>query len=67
MITFKKIEADKKQYMDLDVYKRQESYWGDETTGARRRYYRITRLGRAMYEQNKEEWERTKQLIDHLI
>ena len=44
-----------------------ESYWGDETTGARRRYYRITRLGRAMYEQNKEEWERTKQLIDHLI
>ena len=44
-----------------------ESYWGDETTGARRRYYSITRLGRAMYEQNKEEWERTKQLIDHLI
>ena len=44
-----------------------ESYWGDETTGARRRYYRITRLGRVMYEQNKEEWERTKQLIDHLI
>ncbi len=44
-----------------------ESYWGDETTGARRRYYRITRPGRIMYERNKEEWERTKQLIDQLI
>ena len=44
-----------------------ESYWGDETTGARRRYYRITPLGRAMYEKNRENWERTKKLIDHLI
>ncbi len=44
-----------------------ESYWGDETTGARRRYYRITPMGRAMYEQNKQEWEKTKKLIDSLI
>lgn len=44
-----------------------ESYWGDETTGARRRYYKITKLGRALYEQNKEEWEKTKRLIDSLI
>lgn len=44
-----------------------ESYWGDETTGARRRYYRITPLGRALYGRNKEDWERTKQLVDHLI
>ncbi len=44
-----------------------ESYWGDETTGARRRYYRITALGRALYEKNKEDWERTKQLVDRLI
>lgn len=43
------------------------SYWGDETTGARRRYYRITTLGRALYEKNKEDWERTKQLVDRLI
>ena len=44
-----------------------ESYWGDETTGARRRYYKITTLGRALYERNKEEWEKTKKLIDSLI
>ncbi len=44
-----------------------ESYWGDETTGARRRYYKITLLGRALYEKNKDDWERTKRLIDSLI
>ncbi len=43
------------------------SYWGDETTGARRRYYSITKLGYALLEQNKEEWEKTKKLIDSLI
>jgi DNA-binding PadR family transcriptional regulator len=44
-----------------------ESYWGDETTGARRRYYKVTTLGRALYAQNKEDWEKTKRLIDSLI
>lgn len=43
------------------------SYWGDEVTGARRRYYTITGLGRSAYEQNKIDWERAKQLIDKLI
>lgn len=43
------------------------SYWGNETTGARRRYYIITELGRETYRQNKKEWEEAKQLIDKLI
>ena len=43
-----------------------KSYWG-EGPGARRKYYSITRLGRALYEQNKEEWENTKKLIDSLM
>ena len=30
-----------------------KSYWG-EGTGARRRYYTITKIGRALYEENKE-------------
>jgi Predicted transcriptional regulators len=51
----------------LEEGKMIESYWGDETTGARRRYYRITKLGRVMYEQNKEDWEKTKRLIDSLL
>lgn len=51
----------------LEEAKMIESYWGDETTGARRRYYRITKLGRMLYEKNKEDWEETKRLIDSLI
>ncbi len=43
------------------------SYWGDETTGARRRYYAITDLGRSVYIQNKADWENAKNLIDKLI
>lgn len=43
------------------------SYWGDETTGARRRYYSITNLGRAALEQNKADWNEAKKLIDKLI
>lgn len=43
------------------------SYWGDETTGARRRYYAITPTGKEAYERNKKDWEITKKLIDQLI
>jgi DNA-binding PadR family transcriptional regulator len=44
-----------------------ESYWGDETTGARRRYYRITEIGREVYQSLKKEWKTAKELIDNLI
>lgn len=43
------------------------SYWGDETTGARRRYYSITKLGLLALEQNKVDWNEAKELIDKLI
>ena len=43
------------------------SYWGDESAGARRRYYAITDEGRAFYLENKQEWQRVKQIIDCLI
>lgn len=43
------------------------SYWGDETTGARRRYYSITSLGRESYRLRKKEWKDAKTLIDKLI
>jgi DNA-binding PadR family transcriptional regulator len=43
------------------------SYWGDETTGARRRYYSITRQGRVVYEKNIADWDEAKTLIDELI
>lgn len=43
------------------------SYWGDENSGARRRYYSITPLGQQTYHRLKEEWQTAKQLIDILI
>lgn len=42
------------------------SYWGDEMSGARRRYYTITPAGRALYEENMRDWENIRGLIDHL-
>ena len=43
------------------------SYWGDENTGARRRYYSITEQGKALYLENKSDWEKAKEIIDKLI
>ena len=43
------------------------SYWGDETTGARRRYYSITDVGREVYRLKTKEWNDAKLLIDKLI
>lgn len=43
------------------------SYWGDEQTGARRRYYTATPSGRKEYEKSLNEWQETKSLIDILI
>lgn len=43
------------------------TYWGDENTGARRRYYAITDDGRKAYERYKAEWSEAKHIIDRLI
>jgi len=43
------------------------SYWGDEQTGARRRYYKITDTGRDTYTRLISEWESAKTMIDKLI
>ena len=43
------------------------SYWGNETTGARRRYYHITDEGKIFFESSCKEWEKAKNLIDELI
>src|SRR5574342_490279 len=42
------------------------SYWGDETQGGRRRYYRITERGRQVYVENKSNWEYAKRVLDQL-
>lgn len=43
------------------------SYWGDETTGARRRYYRSTDKGKEFFKTSCKEWVAAKTLIDKLI
>ena len=43
------------------------SYWGDETQGGRRRYYRITQKGQQIYSENKNKWEYAKRILDHLL
>lgn len=43
------------------------SYWGDEASGARRRYYSITDAGLERLLQDCDDWRETKRLIDCLI
>lgn len=43
------------------------SYWGDESQGARRKYYRITEKGRDLYRQNKLDWEFTQAILNDLL
>ena len=42
-------------------------YWGDEQTGARRRYYCITESGRDNYRRLIVEWDTAKEMIEKLI
>jgi DNA-binding PadR family transcriptional regulator len=43
------------------------SYWGDETQGARRRYYHLTDKGRETYRRNQRDWEFTRNILENLI
>lgn len=43
------------------------SYWGDETQGGRRKYYKITEKGNKTYLENKKNWEYAKRVIDKLL
>ena len=42
-------------------------YWGDEQTGARRRYYSITDRGREAFENMLGDWRQACQLIESMI
>jgi len=44
-----------------------EASWGDETQGGRRKYYRITDAGRAVYRQNVADWLATQAIINTLL
>ena len=44
-----------------------ESYWGSEEVGARRRYYHLTQEGHRLYEENRADWRRYRDMITELI
>lgn len=44
-----------------------ESYWGDETQGGRRKYYRITERGWELYRQKLKDYEFTRKILEHLF
>ena len=43
------------------------SYWGQEGSGARRRYYAITPAGRSAYDRMLSEWEEASSIITTLL
>jgi len=44
-----------------------EAYWGDESQGGRRKYYRITDAGRVVYRRNVADWIATQQIVNKLL
>jgi len=44
-----------------------DPYYGTETNGGRRKYYRITTLGKAYLKEKKNEWAITKVVVNAFI
>ena len=44
-----------------------EWYWGDESQGGRRKYFRITAKGKVTYARNISNWAYAKRVLDHLL
>ncbi|MCG8569004.1 MAG: PadR family transcriptional regulator [Spirochaetes bacterium] len=40
------------------------SYYGDETQGGRRKYYKATSLGHSFFEERIKEWKEAKEIIN---
>lgn len=43
------------------------SYWGDETQGGRRKYYRITTTGQRKYDANRRNWQYAQTILEKLL
>lgn len=44
-----------------------DAYWGDETQGGRRKYYRLTDAGRAVFRNAVADWAATQRIINTLL
>ena len=43
------------------------SYWSDNNTGARRKYYKITKDGIEYLKHKKKEWDQNRNILDKLL
>ncbi|MBE6619957.1 MAG: helix-turn-helix transcriptional regulator [Ruminococcaceae bacterium] len=43
------------------------SYWGNETVGARRKYYTLTQAGRSAFEEQQTAWKNARDMINKLM
>ena len=43
------------------------SYWGDENSGARRRYYAINDSGKKLLLQNRKDWKKISTMVSKLL
>jgi DNA-binding PadR family transcriptional regulator len=43
------------------------SYWGDETIGARRRYYSLTEEGKKKLDEEVATWQETREVLNQLL
>ena len=43
------------------------SWWGNESSGARRRYYTLTEEGKRRLREDQAEWQETRAILDRLI
>lgn len=44
-----------------------ESYWSDNFSGARRKYYKITKEGKKYLDAKKKEWLNNRDILDNLL
>jgi PadR family transcriptional regulator, regulatory protein PadR len=51
-------------FQRLEKKKLIKSYYGDETQGGRRKYYKVTSLGKSFFKERIKEWEIAKKNID---
>lgn len=51
----------------LESNKLIQSYWGNESQGGRRKYYKVTEAGKDTFHRNFADWKIARELIDKLI
>ncbi len=44
-----------------------EAYWGDKSGGGRRRYFKITDLGKQQLHELESDWQKTVRLVDKFL